>query len=168
MSGFDRLERPRGPWVHRLAAPGPPALAALRARPPGWVVREIDGRRAATKPDLLDLVAGAFDFPATFGRNWDALEDSLADLGWLAAPGYLLIVTEAEALLRGEPAGGDAALGTFLAVLRAVGRSWATARGGADARPAAPFHAVLLTRAGSRPAPPRLAALPRLDRRRAR
>lgn len=31
---------------------------------------------------LFDVYARAFEFPAWFGRNWDAFEELLADLSW--------------------------------------------------------------------------------------
>lgn len=44
------------------------------------------------KPALLAEIARALRFPASFGANWDALADSLGDLSWLPAPGYLLLL----------------------------------------------------------------------------
>lgn len=47
---------------------------------------------ADDKDALLDAIAGALAFPSTFGGNWDALADSLGDLSWLPAPGYVLLL----------------------------------------------------------------------------
>ncbi|MBA2381333.1 MAG: methylmalonyl-CoA epimerase [Chloroflexi bacterium] len=43
------------------------------------VVRLADLRGPATKAELLDRIASDLEFPAWFGRNWDALDDLLID-----------------------------------------------------------------------------------------
>jgi RNAse (barnase) inhibitor barstar len=48
------------------------------------------------KRQMLDRFAKALSFPAHFGHNWDALNDCLCDLDWLAEKGLLLIVTGAK------------------------------------------------------------------------
>ncbi len=45
----------------------------------------------ADKGELLDFLARAFPLPAYFGHNWDALEECLLDLDWLAGPPVVLI-----------------------------------------------------------------------------
>ena len=47
---------------------------------------------AGDKAALLREIAAALEFPGGFGANWDALADSLGDLSWLSAPGYLLLL----------------------------------------------------------------------------
>lgn len=68
----------------------------------------IDLERARSKDDVLQSFARACEFPATFGRNWDALADALQDFAWLPARGYLLHLRQASA------------------VSRALGLDWAT------------------------------------------
>jgi RNAse (barnase) inhibitor barstar len=51
---------------------------------------DIDLARARTKEQLLDAFAAGLSFPATFGRNWDALADVLQDLSWKPATAYVL------------------------------------------------------------------------------
>ena len=58
---------------------------------------------ADDKEALLDEIAAALEFPATFGGNWDALADSLGDLSWLPAPGYVLFLDHAADLREGAP-----------------------------------------------------------------
>ncbi|XUX00691.1 MAG: barstar family protein [Dehalogenimonas sp.] len=48
--------------------------------------------RVRTKLGLLRRIARSFNFPAYFGSNWDALKDSLTDLSWRPASGYVVIV----------------------------------------------------------------------------
>ena len=131
------LATPAPPFVHLAVSPG--GALSGPAVPPGTLVRRIDGRRALAKPALLRELARAFGLPETFGANWDALEDSLSDLGELTAPGYLLAIEHADRLLAGKPA----EYRTLLAILEAVGRWWATPQDGPAARPARPFHTVL-------------------------
>lgn len=50
------------------------------------------------KHALLHAIAAALEFPGGFGANWDALADSLGDLSWRPAPGYMLLLEHADAL----------------------------------------------------------------------
>jgi RNAse (barnase) inhibitor barstar len=135
----DHLRSVDPPHVELLVLrAGSDPLAALPALP-GFAVRRVDGRRCRTKAALLDEFARALDFPAHFGRNWDAFEDCLNDLSWLEAEGYASVVTDAQAVL----ARHDADYATFVAVLEAAGREWATPRTLGVPRPAAPFHVEL-------------------------
>ncbi len=52
-----------------------------------FLCKRIDLAGCRSKTDLLDRIARALQFPATFGRNWDAFSDCLGDLGWLRANG---------------------------------------------------------------------------------
>ena len=58
---------------------------------------------ADDKEALLDEIAAALEFPSTFGGNWDALADSLGDLSWLPAPGYVLFLDHATDLREAAP-----------------------------------------------------------------
>jgi len=132
------------PHVHLAVVKPGEETAGLAAAPPGFVSRTIDGRRCRTKAALLDALVHAFSLPAATGRNWDAIEEALADLEWLPARGYVLIVTEADVLLADAP--DDYRI--FVAMLEDVGREWATPRAGEWPRPATPFHACLVVAAG--------------------
>lgn len=132
------------PHVHLVVATTGDDVAAVSPAPPGFVVRTVDGRRARTKAALIDALARAFALPASTGRNWDALEEALADLEWLPARGYALIVTHADALLADAPADDYR---TFVGLVEDVGREWAKARTGQWPRAAAPFHAWLVVAA---------------------
>ena len=67
-----------------------------------------DGRACRTRAAFFDEAVRVLDLPGYFGRNWDALTDSLRDV---TRP---LIVEHAEHLLSAEPPGQFA---TLLAVL---------------------------------------------------
>jgi hypothetical protein len=68
----------------------------------------IDGRACRTRAAFFEEVARALEFPSYFGRNWDALNDSLRDAGAVT-----LIVARGEELLAAEP---PAALATLLTI----------------------------------------------------
>src|SRR5262245_37236671 len=130
---------PDPPWVHLLVLePGAPD--PFSEPPPGFVFRRIDGRRCRTKAALLKELARALAFPAHFGRNWDALEDCLTDLGWLPAEaGSLLAFSDADALL----AGHEDDYATLIDLLESAGRAWATQQTGHPGRPPVAFHTIL-------------------------
>lgn len=87
----------------------------------------IDLAGVAGKEALLDRIAGALRFPAWFGRNWDALEDCLADLSWIDACGHVLLVEGASATVE---------RGILIDILRSAAAFWAERK--------RPFFAVLL------------------------
>ena len=57
----------------------------------GWWSARLNGNNICDKSSFLDAMARAFAFPGYVARNWDAFEESITDLAWAAAPGYLLI-----------------------------------------------------------------------------
>jgi hypothetical protein len=143
MTASAQLRSIKPPWVHLVVLDAGEKPAPL-AVPPEFTVRTIDGRRGSTKRGLLSEIARAFEFPADSGRNWDALEELLADLEWLPAKGYLLILTHADQLLKDDPADYE----TFIDIAKGVGKEWATAQRGESARPACAFHVCLLVTRG--------------------
>ena len=79
----------------------------------------LDVVRVDAAHDPIAAIARALAFPAWFGGNWDALEDSLSDLSWRPAKGRVLI-------LDGVAPGDDA--GILVDVLRAAAEHWAAQR----------------------------------------
>ena len=55
-----------------------------------FLCKQIDLAGCSDKTELLNRIARALQFPATFGHNWDALSDCIGDLSWLPAKGYWL------------------------------------------------------------------------------
>src|SRR5262249_12081889 len=137
---MDQLRSTSPPWVHLVVFDRGEKAETVLARPPGFAVRTIDGHSARTKSGLLSEFARALEFPAGSGRNWDAFEELLADLEWLPATGYLILVSDADELLADDPAD----YGTFIGIVQAVAGEWATPRRGIGARSAVPFHVCLL------------------------
>lgn len=74
----------------------------------------------ADKPAVLARMGQALRFPDWFGGNWDALADSLGDLSWLPAPGYLLLVERADEWREADGEGFD----TLLAILNEAATDW--------------------------------------------
>jgi hypothetical protein len=72
---------------------------SLAAGDPCAVVRTIRGRKSRTVASFFDESAAALQFPPYFGENWNAFDEMIVDLDWLAGDAYLLLVTDAELLL---------------------------------------------------------------------
>jgi RNAse (barnase) inhibitor barstar len=101
------------PPRHVHVAPlSPEAVAGIRALAAtlGFDCVQVDLDGCEDKPELLDRVSRALEFPAWFGGNWDALFDCLADLGWRPAPGYVLVLEHASGLREAQPEVFDTAL----------------------------------------------------------
>jgi RNAse (barnase) inhibitor barstar len=65
----------------------------------------IDGTRIRSRADFYDEVAAALSFPEWFGRNLDALHDSLSDLSWLPGGEHVLVWTAPEVFQKADPEG---------------------------------------------------------------
>jgi RNAse (barnase) inhibitor barstar len=89
-------------------------------RDAGLSVRRIDLSGCDSKAALLLRIATVLDFPQTSGRNWDALADSLRDLSWLPAQGYVLLFEQAHDF-RAEH---EDEFDTLLDVLDEASRQW--------------------------------------------
>lgn len=64
---------------------------------------QIDGTAIDGREALFDALSEALSLPAWFGRNWDALSDSLADLSWLEGADVCVAVPGADAMLENAP-----------------------------------------------------------------
>ena len=62
----------------------------------GYFFARVNVKNANDKRALLGALARALKFPAYFGMNWDALEDSLRDLS--PARGYVIVLSGFSAL----------------------------------------------------------------------
>ncbi len=84
------------------------------------IVRFIRGRRCPTSNSLLQEFAAALQFPYYFGHNWDALDECLSDLEWLQGSQYIIIITQANELLKQE---GEK-FGLLLNILTGASEYW--------------------------------------------
>jgi FPC/CPF motif-containing protein YcgG len=63
-------------------------------RAAGWQVSVLDLTGVTNKAGFMERCVRALDLPEWFGRNWDALADTLGDPDWgPASPGRLLVVS---------------------------------------------------------------------------
>jgi hypothetical protein len=79
------------PGVYRFAShprPGP-ILTTITDR--GWYAGYINGQVVDDKQTFLVAAGQAFAFPKYYGRNWDAFEEMVNDLNWIAAAGYFVL-----------------------------------------------------------------------------
>jgi hypothetical protein len=67
------------------------------ARALDFRVVHIDLAGCDSKEEVLRRFALALQFPEWFGGNFDALGDSIGDLSWLRADGYLLLIENTDA-----------------------------------------------------------------------
>jgi hypothetical protein len=63
------------------------------------------------KNELLRRLSASLELLPGFGDNWDALADSLRDLRWMPAWGYVLLFDHADDLRRSSAADFDILLG---------------------------------------------------------
>ena len=120
-SGFDPgLQDPARSGVFFVTSEDLPFLAAA-AHDAGLLPRQIDLLGCHNKATLLLRISVALDFPLSSGRNWDALSDSLRDLSWLEAPGYVLLFEQAHELRDRAEADFD----TLLDILDEASQAWA-------------------------------------------
>ena len=90
------------------------------AKSNGFAFFHIDGKNIARKEQLLNHVATALHFPKDFGHNWDALEESLTDLEWVDADGYVIHYDHIDPLLEAHPDQVE----TLVEILRDAVASW--------------------------------------------
>ena len=67
------------PGVYRWPSSLGAEQVARRVTEAGWGFVHLDTTGVLDKAGFLDVCATAFDLPRWFGRNWDALADSLGD-----------------------------------------------------------------------------------------
>jgi Barstar (barnase inhibitor) len=131
------LQSTKAPWTSLLMVTAGQRAESLVRPPTGLALKVIKGLHCKTPAALFAEFARALKFPDYFGHNWDALEECLADLEWLSAKGYILLITDAECVLP-----DDEEYETFLEVLRDAGEAWGSGQAGMGARQATPFHVL--------------------------
>jgi hypothetical protein len=97
------------------------AGVCLLAEELGWRSVRIDLRGCHEKKCLLERTASALQFPDSFGHNWDAWFDCLADLGWLRATGYVVMLENTDDLRESSPEVFD----TAVSILEDAAQVWA-------------------------------------------
>jgi hypothetical protein len=134
------LQSTKAPWTTLLMVKAGQRAESMVRPPTGFALRVIKGAKCQTTAGLLTECARALDFPDYFGHNWDALEECLADLEWLPAKGYVLLITDAGCVLPDD----EAEYETFLEILRDAGEAWGSGQAGMGARRPTPFHVLFV------------------------
>ena len=132
------LQSTKAPWTSLLIVTAQQRAESLVHPPPGLVLKIIKGLHCKTPATLFAEFARALEFPDYFGHNWDALEECLADLEWLPAKGYILLITDAASVLPSD----ETEFETLLEILRDAGEAWGSGQAGMGARGAIPFHVL--------------------------
>ena len=132
------LQSTKAPWTSLLIVTAGQRAESLVRPPTGFALKVIKGAKCQTITGLLTECARALNFPDYFGHNWDALEECLADLEWLPAKGYILLITDAGCVLPDD----EEEYETFLEILRDAGEAWGNGQAGMGARRATPFHVL--------------------------
>ena len=132
------LQSTKAPWTSLLTVTDGQPVKSLIRSPARLALKVINGRHCKTPAALFTEFAQALEFPDYFGHNWDALEECLADLEWLPAKGYILLITDAAHVLPDD----EEEYETFLEVLRDAGEAWGSGQAGMGARRATPFHVL--------------------------
>ncbi len=132
------LQSTKAPWTTLLMVNHGQRAESLVRAPDGYALRVIKGAKCQTTAGLLTECARALDFPDYFGHNWDALEECLADLEWLPAKGYILLITDAAHVLPDD----EAEYETFLEILRDAGEAWGSGQAEMGARRPTSFHVL--------------------------
>lgn len=89
-------------------------LSELRAA--GYFAVLVDRAPVFNKETLLHALYQSCVFPAHFGFNWDALEDTLVSFSWNDAKGYVLVFRNFAVLQERAPT----IAATFLEIVRDV------------------------------------------------
>jgi hypothetical protein len=78
-------------------------IVAGEALPSTFHRAVLDGEAIQTRAEMFTALAGAFQFPNYFGRNWDAVYDCLTDLSWTSADGFVLVLDGCERFAAHDP-----------------------------------------------------------------
>ncbi|HXX74990.1 MAG TPA: barstar family protein [Nitrospiraceae bacterium] len=132
------LQSTRAPWTSLLVLKPRDSVESLVKPPLGFVLKSIKGAKCKTPAALFTEFAKVMELPDYFGHNWDALEECLADLDWMPAKGYVLLLTDAEQILPED----EEDYATLLEVLSDAGEAWASGQAGMGERPVTPFHVL--------------------------
>lgn len=81
MSVTELLAKGLPPGVFRWDSDSVPDDVRREAEQAGWSYTLLDTSAVLDKAGFMDVCATAFDLPRWFGKNWDALADSLGDRG---------------------------------------------------------------------------------------
>ena len=94
-------EHPSG--LYRIEASAEPETVRRLTEEHGWRFFHADGSQIEDKRSFIRTAGAAMNFPAYSGQNWDAFEESIRDLTWAPAPGYLVLFDEPDLFAARDP-----------------------------------------------------------------
>ncbi len=86
----------------------------------GTQVFYLNGKEISSKETFLTKAAEAMNFPAYFGANWDAFDESITDLTWYPAERYVLLYDRPDIFAQADPTQWQIALD----ILRSAEEHW--------------------------------------------
>lgn len=110
---FSTLIASRTGGIFRCRPSLPDEALEAAAKKHALLVVPVGLAMARDKNAFLNALAGALEFPAYFGHNWDAFYDCLLELRHGGGAGTLLVLREISGFARGEPDEFAAAVGTL-------------------------------------------------------
>jgi hypothetical protein len=97
------LSGPIEPGMYRIPADANPQTIQRLVEAQGWRYFHVDGAAVQDKRSFIRAAGDAMHFPAYSGQNWDAFEESLRDLTWAPAKGYLVLFDEPDQFAARDP-----------------------------------------------------------------
>lgn len=91
------------PGLYRLRADVSVESLQRQAEEHGWQLFHIDGAKTHDKRSFIRTAGQALDFPAYSAQNWDSFEESIRDLTWAPAQGYLVLFDEPDQFAAKDP-----------------------------------------------------------------
>lgn len=93
----------REPGLYRIEAAVEPETVRRQAEEHGWRFFHVDGSQVADKRSFIRAAGAAMEFPAYSAQNWDAFEESLRDLSWAPARGYVVLFDDPDQFAERDP-----------------------------------------------------------------
>lgn len=91
------------PGLYRFSSRARAATIQQQVEAAGWRIFYLDGAEITDKPAFMQASASAMQFPAYFGQNWDAFEESINDLAWVPASGYIILLDDVAQFVNQAP-----------------------------------------------------------------
>ena len=102
----------------------PAGVYVLTSRAKVDSVRDaVDGTTIQDKLSFLAATRAALELPSYTGHNWDAFEETINELSWAPAPGYVVLYDNVANFAEAQPEQWD----TALSILQAASANWAAA-----------------------------------------
>ncbi len=145
---IELLQSIESPWLHYCVmdiSPITDITFQLRSEYIAkFITLRLRGNKMRSVSSLFNEFGAALQFPYYFGENWNAFDECIKDLSWLYAPGYVLIIHNADQLLI-ESADSEGQMQSLLKILNSAAKEWSipVAKGVAWDRPSKPFHVIL-------------------------